>query len=154
MSIFKGLLFGPSVMSDSGSPWLGHTSFPCPSPFPGSCSNSCPSSRWCHPTISSWVVPFSFCLQSFPESDYFLMSWLFPSHGQSIGASASASVFLMNIQGWFPLVVTGLIFLQSKGLWESPPTPLFKSVNSSALSLPYGSNLSSMYDYRKNHSFD
>ena len=78
--------------------------------------NSCPSSQWCYPTISSSVVPFSSCLQSFPASGSFLMSWLFESSGPTIGASASASVLPMNIQGWFPLGLTGLIFLLSKGL--------------------------------------
>ena len=88
---------------------------PCPSPSPRACSNSCPLSLWCHPTISPSVVPFSSCLQSFPESESFPMSWLFSSGGQSIGASASASVLPMDIQGWFPLGLTGLISLQSKG---------------------------------------
>ena len=78
------------------------------------CSNSCPLSLWCHPTISSSVAPFSSCLQSFPESGSFSMSWLFASSGQSIGALAS--VLLMNIKDWFPLGLTGLISLQSKGL--------------------------------------
>ena len=80
------------------------------------CSNLCPFSQWCHPTISSSVVLFSSCLQSFPASESFLMSRLFASGGQSIGASASASVLLMNIQDWFPLGLTALISLQSKGL--------------------------------------
>ena len=80
------------------------------------CSNSCPSSQWCHPTISSSVIPFSSCLQSFPTSGSFLMSWLFASGGQSIGAPTSASVLPMNIQDWFPLGLTGLISLQTKGL--------------------------------------
>ena len=80
-----------------------------------SCSNSCPSSRWCPPTISSSVVPFSSCLQSCPTSGSFLMSQFFTSGGQSIGASASASVLLMNIQDWFSLGLIGLISLQSKG---------------------------------------
>ena len=89
---------------------------PCPSPIPGACSNSCPSSRWCHPTISSSVAPFS-CLQSFPASGSFPMFWrLFTSGGQSIGASASAAVLPMNIQDWFLLGLTGLISLLSKGL--------------------------------------
>ena len=79
---------------------------PCPSPTPGACSNSCPLSQWYHPTISSSVVPFS-CLQSFPASRSFLRSQLFASGGQSTGASASASVFPMNIQGWFPLELPG-----------------------------------------------
>ena len=84
--------------------------------LPGACSISCPSSQWCHPTISSSVFPFSFCLQSFPAPGSFLMSRLFISGGQSIGTSASASVLPMNIQDWFPLGLTGLISLQSKGL--------------------------------------
>ena len=90
--------------------------FPCPSLSPRACSNSCPLSWWCHPTISSSVVPFSSCSQSFPASGSSLMSRLVTSGGQSIGASASASVLPMNIQDWFPLGLTGLISLQSKGL--------------------------------------
>jgi len=78
--------------------------------------NSCPSSRWCHPTISSFVVPFSFCLQSFPASGSFPITQLFLSGGQSIGASASGSVFPVNIKDWFPLRLTGLLSLLSKGL--------------------------------------
>ena len=89
---------------------------PCPSPTPKACSNSCPSSQWCHPTISSSVSLFSFCPRSFPASGSFPMNQFFASGGQSIGASASASVFPMNIQDWFPLRLTGLISLQSKGL--------------------------------------
>ena len=85
-------------------------------PTPGACSNSCPSSRWCHPTISSSVVPFSSCPQSFPESGSFPISQLFASGGQSIGASASASVLPMNTQDWFPSGWTGWISLQTKGL--------------------------------------
>ena len=88
----------------------------CPSPSPRACSNSWPLSRWCHPTISFSVVPFSFCLQSFPASGSFSMIWLFTSGDQRIGASASASVLPMNIQDWFPLGWTGWISLQSKGL--------------------------------------
>ena len=102
-------------MSDSLWPQgLQHARLPCPSPFPGTCSNSCPLSWWCHPTISSSVVPFSSCLQSFAASGSFPMSWLFTSGGQSI--RASASVLPMNIQRWFPVGWTGLISLQSKGL--------------------------------------
>ena len=88
--------------------------FPYPSPYPRICSNLCPLSRWCHPIISSSVVPFSSGLQSFPTSTSFLMSQLFTSGGQSFGTSAL--VLLLNIQGWFPLGLTGLISLQSKGL--------------------------------------
>ena len=95
---------------------LQHARLPCPSPTPGLCWNSCPSSWWCHPTISSSVVPFSSCFQSFTTSGSFPMNQLFPSGGQSTGVLASASVLLMNIQGWFPLGLTGLIFLLSKGL--------------------------------------
>ena len=83
---------------------------------PRACSDLCPLSRWCHPTISSSATLFSSCLQSFLASGCFPMSWLFTSGGQSIGASASASVLSMNIQGWFPLGLSGLISLQSKGL--------------------------------------
>ena len=95
---------------------LQHARPPCPSPCPGVCSNSCPSSQWCYPTISSSVTPFSSCPQSFPASRSFPVSWLFPSGGQSIGASASASALPMNTQGWFPLGCTGLISLQPKRL--------------------------------------
>ena len=89
---------------------------PCPSPTPRVYSNSCPLSRWCHPTILSSVVPFSTHLLSFPVSGSFQMSQLFTSGGQTIGVSASASVIPMNIQDWFPLAWTGWISLQSKGL--------------------------------------
>ena len=111
------MVFSLSVVSNSLPPHgLQHTRPPCPSPSPEACSNSHPLSWWCHPTSSSSVVPFSSCLQSFPASGSFLMGWLFESGGQSIGASASASVLPMNIQGWFPLGWTGLISLHSKGL--------------------------------------
>ena len=111
------LLFSHSVMSNSLRPHgLQHTRLPCPSPPPGACSNSCPLHQWCHPTILSSVVHFSSRLPSFPASESFPVNQLFTSGGQSIGASASASVPPMNIQGWFPLGFTGLIFLQSKGL--------------------------------------
>ena len=93
-----------------------HARPPCLSPIPRVYSNSCPLSQCCHPTISSSVIPFSSCLQYFPASGAFPTSQLFTSGGQSIGASASASVFPMNIQDWFPLGLTGLISLQSKGL--------------------------------------
>ena len=93
-----------------------HARFPCPSPTPGPYSNSCPSHRWCHPTISSSVIPFSSCLQSFLASRTFLVSQFFASGGQSIRVSASASVLPMNIQDWFPLGWTDWISFQSKGL--------------------------------------
>ena len=111
------LLFSHSVVSHSLRPHgLQHNRLPCPSPSPGACSNSCPLSQWCHPTISSSVVPFSSCLQSFPASGFFPMSWLFTSGGPSIGASVSASVLPVNIQDWFPLGLIHWITLQSKGL--------------------------------------
>ena len=93
---------------------LQHARLPCPSPTPGACSDSCPSSWWCHPTISSSVIPFSSCLQSLPESGSFPRSQFFASGGQSTGTSAS--VLPMNIQDWFPLGLTGLFSFQSKGL--------------------------------------
>ena len=107
--------FNCSVMSDSLWPHgLQHTRPPCPSPAPRACSNSCPSSRWCHPTISSSVVPLSSCLQSLPTSGSLQKSQLFTSGGQSI--SASASVLPINIKDWFPFGWTGWITMQSKGL--------------------------------------
>ena len=104
-------------MSDSLRPHgLQHARHPCPSPTPGVYSNSCPSSQWCDPTISSSVIPFSSCRESFPASGSFPMSQLFESGGQSTGVSALASVFPMNTQDWSPLGWTGWISLQSKGL--------------------------------------
>ena len=90
------------------------TRFLYPPPSPGVCSNSCPLSQWCYLTISSSVAVFSFCFQTFPASGSFSMSWLFTAGGQNIGVSASASVLPMNIQGWFPLGLTGLISLLSE----------------------------------------
>ena len=113
----RSVQFGCSLMSDSLRPHgLQQARLPCPSPTPGIYSNSCPLSQWCHPTISSSVVPFSPCLQSFPASGTFQMSQLFTSGGESTGVSASASVFPLNIQDWSPLGWTGWISLQSKGL--------------------------------------
>ena len=101
---------------------LKHTRLSCPSPSPRACANSCPLSQWCHLTISSFVAPFSSCLQSFPASESFPTSQFFTSGGQSIGVSASASVLPMNIQDWFPLRLTGLSSLSSKG-----PSRLFSN---------------------------
>ena len=120
----KGQNFGPqsvqfsrSVMSDSLRPHeLQHTRPRCPSPTPGVYLNSCPSSQWCHPAISSSVIPLSSCPQSLPASGSFPMSQLFTWGGQSTGVSASASVLPMNTQAWSPLGWTGWISLQSKGL--------------------------------------
>ena len=106
-----------SVVSNSLRPHeLQHARPPCPSPTPGVYSNSCPLSQWCHPTISSSVIPFSSCPQSFSPSGSFQMSQLFVSGGQSMGVSASASVLPMNTHGWSPLGWTSWISLQSKGL--------------------------------------
>ena len=114
-----------SVVSDSLWPYrLQHARPPCPSPTPRACLNSCPSSWWCHTTISSSVVPFSSCLQSFPASGSFPVSQFLASGGQSIGASAS--VLPMNIQYWFPLGFTGWIFLQSQGLSKVSNTTVRK----------------------------
>ena len=114
---FSSVQFSCSVMSDSLRPDESqHTRPPCPSPTPGVHSNSCPSSWWCYPAISSSVVPFSSCPQSLPASGSFPMSQLFTWGGQSVGVSASASVLPMNTQDWSPLGWTGWISLQSKGL--------------------------------------
>ena len=110
------LLLSYSVMSISVTPWtIQHVRLPCLSPAPRACSNSCPLSWWCHPTISSSVFPFS-CLQSLPALGSFPVSQFFTSGGPIIGASASASVLPVNIQDWFPWGWTGLISLLSKGL--------------------------------------
>ena len=115
--ICQSLVQFSSVVSGSSQPHEPQHARPsCPSPTPGVYSNSCPSSRWCHPTISSSVTPFSSCPQSFPASGSFQMSQLFASGGQSIGVSASTSALPMNTQDWSPLGWTGWISLQSKGL--------------------------------------
>ena len=130
-----------------------HTRFPCPSPTPRAYSDSCPLSQWCHPALSSSVIPFSSCFQSFPASGSFQMSQFFASGGQNIGVSALASVLPKNTQDWSPSEWTGWISLQSKGL-ESSPTPQFKSINSSVLSFLHSPTLTSIHDHRKNHSLD
>ena len=140
-----------AVMFDSLWPHgREHAKPPCPSPTPRAYSNTCSSSQCCHPTISSSVVPFPSCLQSFPASGFFPMSQFFISGGQSIGVSASASVLPMNIQDWFPLGWTSWISLQSKRLSRvfSNTTDQFL-----ALSLLYGTTLTPIYAYWKSHSF-
>ena len=142
-----------SVMSDSLQPHgLQHARLPCPSPTPRACSNSCPLSRWCHPTISSSVVPFSSCLQFFPASGSFPVSQFFTSSGQSSRVSASESVLPTNVQDWFPLGLTDLISLQSKGL-----SRVFSDITVQKHQF-FGAQLSlqsnSIHDYWKNHSFD
>ena len=140
-----------SVVSDSlRLHGLQHARLPCPLPSPRACSNSCPLSQWCHPTISSSVIPFS-CPQSFLASESFPVSQLFTSDGQSIGASAS--VLSMNIQDYFPLGLTWSP-CSPRDSQESSPTPQFKSVNSLVLSLLYGPTLTSIHDHWRNHSFD
>ena len=113
----SSIQFNCSVMFDSMRPHgLQHARPPCPLPTPGAYSNSCPSSQWCHPNISSSVIPFSSCFQSVLASRSFPRSQFFASGGNSIGVSASTSVLLMNIQDWFPLGWTGWLFLKSNGL--------------------------------------
>ena len=126
--------FSYSVMSDSLRPHEPqHARPPCPSPTPRVHPNPCPLSQWCHPAISSSVLPFSSCPQSFPASGFFQMSQLSTSGGPSTGVSASTSVLPMNTQDWSPLGWTGWISLQSKGLSRVSPTPQFKSIKSSVL---------------------
>ena len=145
--------FSRSVVSDSSRSHESQHARPhCPSPTPGVHSDSRPLSQWCHPAISSSVVPFSSCPQSLPASGSFPMSQLFTWGGQSIGASAS--VLPMNIQGRFPLGLTGLISLLFMELSESSPTPQFESINSSVLSFLYSPTLTSIHDYWRNQSFD
>ena len=144
--------FRCSVVSDSLWPHgLQHNGLPCPSPTPGACSNSCSLSQWCHSTILSSVIPFS-CLQSFPASGSFLVSQFFASGGQSIGASASASVLTMNIQYWFPLGLSDLISLLFKGLSRVFSKTSVQRHQFFGAQL-YGPTLTSIYDYLKNHSF-
>ena len=113
--------------------------------IPGVCSDSCPLSWWCHPTISSSVIPFSFCLQSFPASGSFPMSRLFVSGGQSIGASASNEVLPMNIRDWFTLGLTGLISLQSKGLSRVFSSTTIQKHQFLSTQLSLGSNSQHLY---------
>ena len=123
------LLFSCSVVTDSSQPHgLQHARFPCPSPSPGAFSNSC---HWVGVAYLILRCPFFSCFQPFPESGYFLINWHFVSCGKSTGASASASVLPMNIQGWFLLRLTDLVFLQYKGFWKVFITPQFKGITSS-----------------------
>ena len=146
-----------SVVSDFLRPHgLQYARPSCPSPTPAAYSNSCPLQRWCHPTISSSIIPFSFLhyLQSFPASGSFPMSQFFSSGGQSIGISALPSVLPMNIQGWFPLGWTGWIPCSPRDSQESSPIPQFKSINSLVFSFLYSPILISIHDHWKNHSLD
>ena len=153
-SVWIIVQFSCSVESDSLQPHgLQHARPPCLSPTPQACSNLCPSSQWCHPTISSSVIPFSSCLQSFPASGSFQMSYFEPG-GHIIGDSASSSVLPMNIHGRFPLGLTVWSPCCPRNSQESPPTPYFKSINYSVLRFLYSSTLISIHDYWKNHSFN
>ena len=148
LTLSTWLLFSRSVVSNSLQPQgLQHVRLPFPSPSPGVCSKSCPLSWWCHPTISSSVIPFSSWLLSFPASGSFPISRLFASGGQSAGASASTSVLPVNIQDWWSP-------WSPRDSQESFPTPQFKSINSSAISFLYGPTLTSIHDYWENYSFD
>ena len=142
-----------SVMSDSL--WhhrLQQSRLSCPSLSPGVCSDLCPLSQWCHLPVSSSVIPFSSCPQSFPGSGSFPVSRLFTSDGQNIGASASTSVLVMNIQGWLPFRLTDLISLLFKGLSRVFSSTTVQKYQFLALSLLYGPPLTSIYDYWENHS--
>ena len=152
---FSSVHFSHSVVSNSLRPHeLQHARLPCPSPTPGTCSysNSCPSRRWYHPTVSSSVVLFSSCLQSFPASGSFPVSQFFSTGDQGTGVSVSASVLPMNVQNWSPLVWTCWISLQSKGL-----SIVFSNTtaqNHQFFSFLHSPTLTSIRDYWKNHSFD
>ena len=148
------LLFGHSVMSNSLGPHgVQHTKLPCPSLFPRACSNSCPLNQWCHPIILYSIMPVSSCLQSF-QLRSFLMSQLFATGSQSIGALASASVLPINIHNWFPLGLTSLISLQSKGLSRVFSNSTVQKHQLFVLRFLYGPTLISTPDYWKSHSFD
>ena len=152
-SSIRSVQFSRSVVSDSLQPHeLQHARPPCSSPSPGVHSDSRPLSQWCHPAISSSVIPFSSCPQFLPASGSFPMSQLFAWGGQSTGVSASESVLSTNTQDWSPLEWTGWIPLQSKE--ESSPTPQFKSIHSLALSFLYSPTLTSIHDHWKHHSLD
>ena len=150
--LWSSVQFSRSVVSDSLWPHkLQHARPPCPSPTPGVHSNSCPLSHWCHPAISSSVVPFSSCPQSLPASGSFPISQLFTWGGQSTGISALESVLPMNTQDWPPLEWTPCIPWESQ---ESSPTPQFKSINSLALSFLHSPALTPVHDHWKKHSLD
>ena len=153
--LISSVQFSCSVVSDSLRPHERQHAKPLsPSPTPRVHPNPCPSSWWCHPTISSSAVPFSSCPRSFPASGSFQMSQLFASGGQNIGVSASTSVLPMNTQDPSPLEWTGWISLQSKGLSRVFSNTTVQSINSSALSLLHSPTLTSIHDHRKNHSLD
>ena len=147
--------FSCSIVSDSLRPHgLQHNRVLCPSPTPRACPNSCPLSQWCHPTISSFVGPFSSCLQSLPANGSFPLSQFFASGNQSIGVSASASVLPMNIQDWFPWGLTGWLSLQSKGRSRVFPNTTVQKHQFFCAQLSLYPTLTSVHDHWKNHSLD
>ena len=152
-SSVQSVQFSCSVVPDSLRPHgLQHPRPPCPSPTPGVHSISCPLSRWCHPTVSCSVVPFSSCFQTFPASGSFQISQLFTWGGQSAGVSALASFLPKNTQT--DLLQNGLVGspCSPRDSQESSPTPQFKSINSSVLNLLHSPTLTSIHDHWKNHS--
>ena len=154
-NIVSSVQFSCSVVSDFLRPHgLQHVRLRCPSPTPGVYSNLCPSSQSCHSTNSSFVIPFSSCLQSFPASGSFPMSQFFPSGSQSTGPSASASVLPINIQDWFPLEWTGWITLQSEGLSIVFSNTTDQKHKFFSAQLLYSPTFISIDDYWKNDVFD
>ena len=152
---FSSVQFSRSFMSDSLRPHESqHTRPPCPSPTPGVHPNSCASSWWCHPAISSSVIPFASCPQSLPASESFPMSQLFTWGGQSTGVSASASVLPMDTQDWSPLGWTDWISLQSKGLLRVFSNTTVQKHQFFSAQLSYSPTLTSIHDHWKNHSLD
>ena len=152
---FSSVSFSNLVLSDSlRAHGLLHTRLPCPSPTPGVYSNSCPLNQWCHPTISSSVIPFSSRHQSFPASESVQVSWFFSSGSQSTGVSDSASVLPMNIQDWFPLGWTGWVSLLCKVLSGVFSNTTVWSISSLVFSFLSSPTLISIHDYWKNHRFD
>ena len=143
----RSVQFSFSVVAESRHHELQHARLTGPSTTPGACSNSSPSSQWWHPTISSSVIPFSSCLQSFPESGSFPVSQFFTSDGQSIGVSASASVFAMDIQDWSPLGWTGWIPLHSKRLSRVFSNTTVQKHHFFCIQLSYGPTLTPTHDY-------
>ena len=153
--VFSSVQFSYSVVSNSSWPHgPQHARLPCPSPTPGVYSNSSPLSRWCHTTISSSVIPFSSCFQSFSASGSFRMSQLFASGGHSIGVSASTSVLPMNTQDWSPLGWTGWISWQPKGLSRVFSNTTVQKHRFCSAQLSYSPTLTSIHDHWKNHSLD
>ena len=151
----RSVQFSRSVVSDSLRPHeLQHAKPPCPSPSPGVHSDSRPSSPWCHPAISSWVVPFSSCPQSLPASDSFPMSQLFAWGGQSTGDSALASFLPEKSQGWSPSEWTGWISLQSKGLSRVFSNTTVQKHQFFSAQLSSQSNLTSIHDHWRNYNLD